>query len=386
VKLALIITGLATGGAETMLLKVLERLDRQRFLPYVISLTTLAEVGPRIAALGIPAEAMGMKAGIPSPLAFARLVGRLRTFRPDVVHTWMYHADLLGGLAAKLAGVKTIGWGIRHSDLSRHANKLSTLAVVATCARLSHWLPKRIMANSEVARQAHANRGYAAGKMVVIPNGFDLTRFQPDSVARMEVRRELGVAAGTPLVGVIGRFHPQKNHLGFVEAATMLHRRMPEVHFVFAGNGVDIGNAFLVQAAKSAGVAEVCHFLGRRNDVPRLMAALDVLASSSIGEAFPNVVGEAMACSVPCVVTDVGDSAYIIGDTGRAVASGDMTGLAAALESLLILPFEQRRSLGEQARARVAEYFEIGKVVQMYEAFYEELADDGHRNEVNATQ
>jgi glycosyltransferase involved in cell wall biosynthesis len=189
-----------------------------------------------------------------------------------------------------------------------------------------------------------------------------------------------------PLVGVIGRFHPQKNHLGFVEAATMLHRRMPEVHFVFAGNGVDIGNAFLVQAAKSAGVAEVCHFLGRRNDVPRLMAALDVLASSSIGEAFPNVVGEAMACSVPCVVTDVGDSAYIIGDTGRAVASGDMTGLAAALESLLILPFEQRRSLGEQARARVAEYFEIGKVVQMYEAFYEELADDGHRNEVNATQ
>jgi glycosyltransferase involved in cell wall biosynthesis len=378
VKLALIITGLATGGAETMLLKVLERLDRQRFLPYVISLTTLAEVGPRIAALGIPAEAMGMKAGIPSPLAFARLVGRLRKFRPDVVHTWMYHADLLGGLAAKLAGVKAIGWGIRHSNLSRHANKLSTLAVVATCARLSHWLPKRIMANSEVARQAHANRGYAAGKMVVIPNGFDLTRFQPDSVARMEVRRELGVAAGTPLVGVIGRFHPQKNHLGFVEAATMLHRRMPEVHFVFAGNGVDIGNAFLVQAAKSAGVAEVCRFLGRRNDVPRLMAALDVLASSSIGEAFPNVLGEAMACSVPCAVTDVGDSAYIVGDAGRAVAFGDMTGLAAALESLLRLPLDQRRSLGERARARVAEYFEIGKVVRMYEAFYEELADDGH--------
>jgi glycosyltransferase involved in cell wall biosynthesis len=126
--------------------------------------------------------------------------------------------------------------------------------------------------------------------------------------------------------------------------------------------------------------------MGQRDDIPRLMAALDVLASSSVGEAFPNVLGEAMACSVPCAVTDVGDSAYIVGDTGRVVASGDMTGLAAALESLLKLPLDQRRSLGERARARVVECFEIGKVVRMYEAFYEELAEGGHRNKVKETQ
>jgi glycosyltransferase involved in cell wall biosynthesis len=386
VKLALIITGLATGGAEMMLLKVLERIDRRRFSPHVISLTTLGEIGAHIAALGIPVEAIGMKPGWPSPFAFFRLLRRLRAIRPEVIHTWMYHPDLLGGLAARLAGVSALGWGIRHSDLSQRANKRSTLAVVEACARLSHWLPKRIMANSEVARQAHVNRGYAAEKMVVVPNGFDLTRFQPDSVARVEVRRELAVAAETPLVGLIGRFHLQKNHLGFIDAATILHRRMPEVHFILAGNGVDSRNIALVQAAESAGVAEVCHFLGQRKDIPRLMAALDVLASSSIGEAFPNVLGEAMACAVPCAVTDVGDSAYIVGDTGKVVASGDMTGLAAALESLLNLPLDQRRSLGEEARVRVAERFEIGKVVRMYEAFYEELAESNHRNKVAATQ
>jgi glycosyltransferase involved in cell wall biosynthesis len=378
VKLAFVITTLDTGGAQAMLLKVLEHIDRRRFSPHVISLTTTGEVGPHISALGIPVEALGMKPGWPSPFAFCRLVRRLRAIRPEVIHTWMYHPDLLGGLAARLAGISALGWGIRHSDLSRHANKVSTLAVVAACARLSHWLPKRIMANSEVARQAHVNRGYAAEKMVVVPNGFDLTRFRPDSMAKMEVRRELGVAAEAPLVGLIGRFHPQKNQLGFIDAATILHRRMPEVHFILAGKGMDSGNVALLQAAKSAGLAEVCHFLGRRNDIPRLMAALDVLASSSIGEAFPNVLGEAMACSVPCAVTDVGDSAYIVGDTGKVVASGDMTGLAAALESLLKLPLDQRRSLSEQARARVTECFEIGKVVRMYEAFYEELAESGH--------
>jgi glycosyltransferase involved in cell wall biosynthesis len=386
VKLALIITGLATGGAEMMLLKVLERIDRRRFSPYVISLTTLGEIGPHIAELGIPVEAIGMKPHWPSPFAFCRLVRRLRAIRPDVIHTWMYHPDLLGGLAARLAGVSALGWGIRHSDLSRHANKRSTLTVVEACARLSHWLPKRIMANSEVARQAHVSRGYAAEKMVVVPNGFDLTRFQPNSVARLEVRRQLTVTADTPLVGLIGRFHAQKNQLGFIDAAAILHRRMPEVHFILAGKGVDCGNAALLQAAQGAGIAEVCHFLGQRKDIPRLMAALDVLASSSIGEAFSNVLGEAMACSVPCAVTDVGDSAFIVGDTGRVVASEDMTGLAAALESLLKLPLDQRRSLGERARVRVAECFEIGKVVRMYEAFYEELAESGHGNKPAATQ
>lgn len=372
-RIVFIITGLSTGGAEMMLFKVLERLDRQRFEPHVISLTTLGELAPRIVALGIPVQALGLKPGLTSPLGFFRLVQMLKHLNPDLVHTWMYHADLLGGLAARLAGVSAVGWCLRNSNLDKDKTKFSTRAVVGLCASISKWVPSRILSCSEKARRVHVGCGYAAEKMVVVPNGFDLTRFKQDDGARKRVRTELGVDVDTPLIGLIGRFDSQKNHEGFFKAAGLLHRHMPQVHFVLAGNGIDSSNAALIQAITRAGVLANTHLLGLRNDMPELMAALDVLASSSYGEAFPNVLGEAMACGVPCVVTDVGDSAYIVGDTGRVVASGDMPGLAAALDELLVLPPSERAALGERAHARVAEHFEIGKVVQQYEDFYESL-------------
>ncbi|MBW8305998.1 MAG: glycosyltransferase [Thiobacillus sp.] len=372
-RIVFIITGLSTGGAEMMLLKVLERLDRQRFAPHVISLTTLGELAPRIAALGVPLDAVGMKPGLPSPSGFFRLVRLLKRLNPDVVHTWMYHADLLGGLAARLAGVSSIGWCIRNSNLDKDKTKFSTRAVVGLCASISKWVPSRILSCSEKARQVHVACGYAEEKMVVVPNGFELSQFKPDLDARFRVRAELGITDQTPLVGLIGRFDPQKNHAGFFEAAGVLHRHMPQVHFVLAGQGVDLSNAALMQTITQAGVLANTHLLGLRNDMPALMATLDVLASSSYGEAFPNVLGEAMACGVPCAVTDVGDSAYIVGDTGRVVASGDMHGLAAALEELLALPLPEKAALSERARARVAEHFEIGAIVRRYEDFYESL-------------
>jgi len=371
-RIVFIITGLSTGGAEIMLFKVLERLDRQRFTPHVISLTTLGELAPRIAALGIPVDAVGMKPGLPSPSGFFRLVRILKRLNPDVVHTWMYHADLLGGLAARLAGVPLVGWCIRNSNLDKNKTKLSTRAIVRLCAPLSKWVPSKILSCSENARQVHVAHGYAAEKMVVVPNGFDLSRFKPDSHARRVVRTELGLDVDTPLVGLIGRFDPQKNHDGFFVAAGLLHRQLPQVHFVLAGKGVDKNNQALKQAIDKAGVFSNTHLLGLRSDMPDLMAALDVLASSSsYGEAFPNVLGESMACGVPCAVTDVGDSAYIVGDTGRVVAPGDMTSLASAIEELLALSPSEKVVLGEHARARVAAHFEIGKVVQQYENFFE---------------
>lgn len=372
-RIAFIITGLSTGGAEMMLLKVLEQLDRQRFTPYVISLMSLGEIGQRIIALGIPVDAIGMNPGLPSPSGFLRLVRILKRLNPDVVHTWMYHADLLGGLAARLAGVSAVGWCIRHSNLDKDKTKLSTRAVVGLCASISKWIPSRILSCSEQARQVHVDWGYAAEKMLVVPNGFDLDRFKPDRGSRQKIRTELGITDETPLIGLIGRFDPQKNHAGFFEAANVLRRNMPQVHFVLAGQGIDTGNPALMQDIRQAGVLKNTHLLGLRSDMPELMAALDILASSSNGEAFPNVLGEAMACGVPCAVTDVGDSAYIVGDSGRVVASGDMAGLAAALEALLALPPSDKTALGERARARVEKHFEIGAVVQIYEKFYENL-------------
>jgi glycosyltransferase involved in cell wall biosynthesis len=238
---------------------------------------------------------------------------------------------------------------------------------------------------SSRAQEVHAAIGYRADKLHVIPNGFELDRFTPDTAARASVRAELGLAPDALLVGVVARFDAQKNHVGFVDAAAQVVEKMqvqvgvamPQLHFVLAGKDVDASNATLAQAIAARGLQGHMHLLGRRDDVPRLMAAFDVLASPSHGEAFPNVLGEAMACGVPCVVTDAGDSADIVGNTGRVVAVGDMAGLARELVAVLQLPAHERAALGTQARARVEENYEIGHVTRLYENFYTRvLADD----------
>lgn len=375
-KILFIITDLAVGGAEMMLLKLLERIDRRQFDPHVISLIADGHIRPKIEALGIPVTSVGMHAESYDLRPVFRLVKLIKECNPDVVQTWMYHADLLGGIAARLAGVKKVVWAIRHSNLSKDVNKSRTLLVARTCARVSGFVPYRILCCSVMARKVHADLGYADERFVVIPNGFDLKRFGPDPSARGSIRSELGLQADTPLVGLVGRYDPQKNHLGFVQAAALVHRARPDVHFVLAGTNVDASNQKLVSAIQQAGLGSVMHLLGRRDDVPTLMASFDVLASSSAGEAFPNVLGEAMASSVPCVVTDVGDSADIVGPTGRVVTAGDMPALADRLLEVLSLPPDQYRVLADGARARVAERYEIGHVIALYQDFYRSL-DEG---------
>lgn len=371
-----IITGLATGGAETMLLKLLERLDREHYTPMVISLTTTGDIGPRIVALGIPVQALDMASGLPSPFGFLRLLRKIRQFKPDIVHTWLYHADLLGGVAARLAGVIAVCWGIRSSNLDVDKTSWTTRAVRRICALLSHVIPQRIFLNSETASRIHVSLGYAAEKMSVVPNGFDLSRFRPDEGARGRVRAGLGCPDDTLLVGMVGRFDPLKNHSGFISAMAMVHRQMPQVHFILAGNGVDRDNKELMRSIERAGLLENTHLLGSRDDVPELMAALDVLACPSHAEAFPNVVGEAMAAGVPCVATNVGDCAYIIGGAGHVVTKGDMAGFADGVEAVLKLPPVERAAMGQRARSRVSSLFEIGHVVRQYEESYDSLKVD----------
>jgi glycosyltransferase involved in cell wall biosynthesis len=369
-RVAMVITGLGTGGAETMLLKLLERIDRDSFDCRVFSLTDLGEVGPKIAALGIPVEALEMRRSVPDPRALLALARRLKAIKADLVHTWMYHADLLGGLAGRLAGVRCIVWGIRNSDLDASRTGAGTRFVVGLNSRLSGSLPTGILSCAEVARAAHIALGYAAAKFEVIPNGFDIERFHVDPKARASVRAELGLPATATLIGAVGRFDPQKNHLGLLRAAGLLRESHPLARLVLVGKGLDESNQVLVDAARREGLAESVYWLGRRDDIPRLMASLDVYVSSSYGEAFPNVVGEAMASGVPCAVTDAGDCAAIVSDTGRVVRVGDMQALAGALADLLALDSAARADLGRRARERVVAHFELGRIVRRYEDYY----------------
>ncbi len=357
-----------------MLLKLLENIDRKNFEPHVISLLSKAEIGQRIERLGIPVTALDIKCSVGFFFAVLRVVDLLWKIDPHLVQTWMYHADLLGGLAARLAGIKKIVWALRNSNLSERLNKRSTLNVVKICSAISPWIPQHILSCSNRASEIHAELGYSRGKMKFIANGFDLGVFHPDEQAKVSVRQELGLPSDALFVGLMARYDSQKNHAGFIVAAAQINRAMPNVHFILAGAHVDENNVALRGLVARHGLQKCVHLLGRRSDMPRLMASLEVLASPSHGEAFSNVLGEAMACGVPCVVTDVGDSAEIVGETGRVVQSGDMAGLARHIQELLSLPIEERARLGQQARARVAANYEIGYVTRLYEEFYERMA------------
>ena len=357
------------------LYKLLSCLDRNSFESEVISLTGIGPIGKRIQMLGVPVHALGMRRGAPNPMAILKLATWLRGSKPAVIQTWMYHADLIGGIAAKWAGGIPLAWGIRHSNLEAGSSKRTTIWTAKVCARTSQWLPAKIVCCSEASRQTHTAIGYAPEKMVVIPNGFDLDSFRPNPDTRSSVRVELGIQMDIPLIGLVGRFDPQKDHHSFVMAASRLQARLPDPHFLLCGDGIDTQNAELTRWIVEAGLKERFHLLGRREDIPRLVAALDIAASSSsFGEGFPNVIGEAMACGVPCVVTDVGDSARIVGDTGHVVPPRNPAAFADALNKLLNLSPQALMDLGQQARLRVKENYSLSSIVKQYERLYKDVA------------
>jgi len=341
----------------------------------VVSLTDRGVLAEGLEASGVQIHTLGMRGVASLPKAVRQLVELIRFYCPDVVSTWMYHSDLIGGVAARIAGVSSVAWNIRNSDLSpEHSSRLTRL-IVRLNARLSGRVPRTIICCSETARRIHVELGFDPRRFVVIPNGFDLRDFAPDPAASGSVRAELSIPAAAPLIGLIARWHPQKNHRGFVEAAAELRRRVPDAHFLLAGYQVTPDNPDLNGWIESAGLGPAVRLLGLRSDIPRLTAALDVASSSStFGEAFPNVLGEAMACGVPCVATDVGDSAYVIGDTGFIVPPGDPRAMAAGWERLLSMSREERFALSDRVRERVARNFDIVAVRERYEQVFRSLA------------
>lgn len=372
IRITHIITGLDVGGAEAMLYQLLRATDRSAFSPRVISLKDMGYYGEKIAALGIPVQTLGLRPGRPNPLLVWKLARWLRG-ETDVVQTWMPHANLIGGIAARLAGKLPVAWGIHNTELEAGKEKRTTIWLQKLGAPLSQRLPTRIVYCSQASQQVHETLGYTPQRGTFIPNGFDLNAYQPDPVARAQLRDELGIPAEAPVIGCVARFHPLKDYHNMVQAAGIIHQTRPDVQFVFCGLNVDANNAQLNNWIDTAGTGTVTHLLGRRDDVPRLMNTFDLLALASSGEAFPMVVGEAMATGVPCVVTDVGDAAYLVGDTGTIAPPRDPVALAQAALALLDEAPEVWQARGQAARQRITESFSLAAISARYAALYREL-------------
>lgn len=370
-----VITNTATGGAEMMLLKLLRQLHSIAVQGKVVSLVGCGPVGERIREFGVPVEALGCRRNALSALAaLPRLRSSIIDFRPDVVQTWMYHADLVGGLVSRLSCRAPVVWNIRHSDLDRRVDPVSTFFTAMVSAKLSHLIPRKILANSEAGLRTHQKLGYAARKLQMVPNGFDLSRFGVCQASRASLRRDLGIPSHAKVLGIVGRFHEMKGHRDFLETAGILAAKA-DIHFVMVGRDVAPGNQVLSEMIKQRKLDERVHLLGERGDVPTLLNAMDVLVSSSLcGEGFSNVLGEAMACGVPCVATDVGDAGLIIGETGRVVPPRRPDLLAAACLELLNLPTSEFNQMKTAARQRVEREFSIEAVTEQYLQVWEEVS------------
>jgi glycosyltransferase involved in cell wall biosynthesis len=380
IKVLHIITDLSAGGAETMLYRLLSKMDTERFENEVISLTSLGDIADKIGSNGVPVRALGMEMGVPNPMPVARLFRWIRRSKPQIVQTWMYHANLTGGLTARLATDIPVVWAIHHANLDPHGNKRLTIWIARVCASMSKWLPRCIVFCSQAALLSHVKLGYAAQRMVVIPNGLDLHEFKPDPSAGIAMREKLGIGAESIVIGTAARFHVLKDYRNLVEAAARLRANFPDVHFVMCGFGVTPDNQELVQWIAEAGLQTHCHLLGEQRNIARLFAASDIATSSSLSEAFPLSVGEAMACGTPCVVTDVGDSALIVGNTGRVVKPRDPDALTAAWRELIEAGPSVRRHLGMTARLRVEQHFSLPMAVERYQAIYAQLAGEARQS------
>ncbi len=395
VRVVHVINSFEHGGAEAMLCNLLLRTDARRFEPFVVSLIDDLTVAGPILNAGIPLVTMGMKPGLPNPRGVLRLAKHLRRLQPAIVQTWMDHSNLIGGLTARLATRAKVVWGIHHSNHVTGVAKRSTLATVSACAKLSRRVPHRIICCSEHAAALYAQRGFVAERITVIPNGFDTALLRPEPDARNSVRRELGLSPDVTLIGLVARHDPFKDHDNFFRAAAILTTQTstssvesrPDVHFLLCGANVDRSNPAITSAIDLLGLTNRCHLLGPRRDMPRIHASLDLATSSSISEAFPLVLGEAMACGVPCVATDVGDSALIVGDTGKVVPPRDPVALALGWATLLTMAPAARAELGLAARRRVVEMFDLTTVTRRYEAAYDDvLAPAAHSHALVAPQ
>ncbi len=368
-----VISSLETAGAEMALYRLLARMDPERFENQVACLIEIGAIGEQIRALGIPVRSLQMRRGWPSPAGIIRLSRLLRRGRPDLVQTWLYHANLLGLLAARLVGLKNILWNVRSSDMDMTRYRWLSGWTVRVCARFSGW-PRAVVVNSEAGRAYHARIGYHPRQWVLIPNGVDPEEFHPDPGARESVRDELGLPSDALLIGLVARFDPMKDHGTFFRAAARLLEGHPGVHFVLAGDGVTAQNRTFVSEISGPKLTARTHLLSRRSDIPRITAALDIATCSSLSEGFPNVIAEAMACGVPCVVTDAGDAAGIVGDSGVVVPRRDPERLAEGWRRLVEGGAELRQRMGQAARLRMVGKYNLGDFVRRYEDLYLSVA------------
>lgn len=368
-----IIVSLDVGGAEMMLKRLINSQQGQKyFIHTVVSLTDIGRVGVELQAMGVEVHSLRMRNVLSIPRVLLALKKLISSSNVDIVQTWMYHADLLGGIAARFSRGPSVVWGI-HSTYVAASGSWSTVLVMRVCALLSRWVPDAIVCVAEKSRKVHVEYGYDARRITVIPNGIDMSRFQVPPKIRSEKRRDFGFSHDEIVIGTIGRFNPAKDYSCFVNAAGIVAKENNKVRFLMLGLGLDRDNEIIQEWIHNTGFGDRFVLLGERTDTSECLAAMDIFCLSSRTEALPTVIAEAMAMETPCVATDVGDTALLLGRTGIVAPPRNPKALAEALKQMIAKPISERLEIGKRAKERIEAEYTIDRARIRYENLYKNL-------------
>ena len=375
-KIAHIITGLGVGGAETFLLRLIPELEKSGFQSVVIYLTGTGDYVDAYTKKGISVVPVGITSPVHAVIGFWRLRAILKREEPDIVQTWMYHANFLGGLVAKMMKIPSM-FAVLQSNLSPKVNKKLTTVMIQIGARLSKINSGAVLYDSDAARAAHETVGFDPTKSIVIPNGVDPEKFMPDRSLRDEVRAKLGIPPDAIVIGHVARYDPQKDHRNFLQAVNQIRTRNASLHVIMVGERVDWQNSDLTGELDRGEVSQWLHLLGPRSDLAKLYNGMDIFCSSSIGESCPNVVLEAMIMGLPCVATDVGDVRRMVGDNGRVVPPSSVEKLSIALTDVIDSGVDKRRSIGASLRQRALQEYTLGRAADRFAEVYKQRLTPG---------
>ena len=328
-KILHVITTLDEGGAESSLYRLV--INDSLNIHIVVSLKGEGKYGPLLKQNNIEVFALNLSANLGVFYKMYYLYKIIKITNPSVIQTWMYHADLIGGVLGKMCRVQRIVWGIHNGDVSKENLALSTFLVVKLNALICKFVPDAIVCCAKTSMSTHQKIYNTSSQFTVIANGYDTDKFFIDDKLGRSIREEFEISSDHILLGMVARFDPVKNHGLMLESFNQLHNQDPNMKLLLVGSGVDKSNTKLIEEIQSRNLGGSIILAGSRSDIPSIMNAINLLVLASLSEAFPNVLCEALSCGTICVATDVGDCKEIIGPFGKTCVSNDPAALVDAI-------------------------------------------------------
>ncbi len=374
-RILFLMRSLEFGGTERQLVELVRNMDHSRFDIHIVTFYDGGVLRPLLEAIpGVKVTSLGKASRWDMISFFWKFLSVIKTYKPDIIQSFLDVPNSINVLAGKLTGKKVVlGVSASFVDFSRYDWTASL--VYKTGAFLSHFADK-VIANSYAGEKYNVEHGYSAKNIVVIHNGIDTRTFQPDKPSGMRMRKQWGLVEADKVIGIVGRIDPMKDHSTFLRAALLVARKIPNSRFVCVGRGPQAYRDEMRAMAESLLERDSVLWIDdcKDDEMPAAYNAFDLLVSSSYGEGLPVVLGEAMSSGVPCVVTDVGDSAFAVGDTGLAVPPQSPELLSDAICKILVMPEPDQLILGKKARQRVLDHFSIEKLVDGYQLVFETLS------------